>query len=374
MRELYVKSASIVIARVGKSEITKVENNNDDNDSGMTLLKTALLVSSTLKGDHQPVVYVDHYMYGDYKDQLSSAGADENLLVFLIQGSGMDGYYVDMSYGLKKLSDADLKVYVSRIEELASIMKAGKPSDTEIVEWLVRCAEEPATRWEGAYELAMSHYMLEQQADENGPSDAVEVSEGQTAEPPEETEGNREVVILTSGFESEWPTKANFGKLLTTEQKYRLTTALINNETMVERDFSLLDLVRRWDDPRLVPYLLAQLELISKPGQGEQTSSYFTENLMTIVADKLGDDALKAMVKNFSGNDYEQAETYEDEQAPSEASEEVSETNPEREAAEEAAAVQRRNGELQYFVTLALSTVPKTPTPEPADPAISTEP
>ena len=111
LRELYVRSASIVIARLGKTETTKVENNNGDNnenESGITPLKTTLLVSSTLKGDHQPVVYVNHYMFRDYKDQLSSAGDDEDLLVFLNHIPGMDGYYVDMNYGIKKLSDADL--------------------------------------------------------------------------------------------------------------------------------------------------------------------------------------------------------------------------------------------------------------------------
>lgn len=375
LRLLYIQSQSIVIARVGKSEITKVENlDGDDSDAQISHLKTALLVSSTLKGEPQPVVYVNHTMYRDFKDQLSSMAGDENLLVFLNKVEGMDGYEVDMNFGLKKLPDADLDVYVSRIEELGSIMKSGNPGDAEIVEWLVRCAEEPATRWDGTYELLMSHYVMEQPADENSPPDVIEESENKPAETQVENEGANEIQVSVEGYGYAAPVTASFAKLLTTEQKYRLTTALINNKEMTNSDYSLLDLVQRWDDPRLVPYLLAQLDLISRPGQNEEMGYYFTENLMTIVADKLGDEALKATVKRFNGNFYEQAESYEGEDESSEQNEKVAETNPEQEAADEAAAVQRRSTELQHFVTLALSTVPKMPSAEPANPVASAQP
>ena len=379
LRTLYLRSESIVIARVGKSEVLKEENaSEDEGESGPTQIRTALLVSSTLKGEHQPVVYVRHNIYGDYKDKLSSASADDTLLVFLVRVPEMDGYYVDMNYGLKILPEADLKVYVSRIEELASIMKSGNPTDTEIVEWLVRCAEERATRWEGAFELAMSHYLLEQQADQNTESTETQVSEDEATEAPLEGGYEQAEIIFTNSFDSEYP-KSAFAKLLTASQKNRLATALVNSDKLSGDDYYLLDLVQRWDDARLVPFLLTQLDLISRPDQKEQAPAYFTENLMTIVADKLGDDALKEMVKRLTENLYNRTESYDDEDessGDSEVAQDVSEqkdaaadaaAEAAAEAAEAAAGQQRLNAELQHFVTLAMSTVPKTESEAPSE-------
>jgi archaellum component FlaD/FlaE len=379
LRQLYLQSEKVVIAHLGKSEVVKEENNEGDDDNGLTQMKSALLVSSTLKGEHQPVVYVRHFMYGEYKDRLSSASADDTLLVFLTREPDADDYEVDMDNGVKILSDADLKVYISRIDELASMMKAGKPSDAEIVEWLVRCSEEPATRWEGAYELMISQYMLDQQTSENDNPDAREVSIDpdaeasveNTSENEEETDG-----VFRYGFGTF--TKAAFAKLLTTEQKYRLGTALTGSETLKETDYILVDLVQRWGDARLVPFLLAQLDRISRPGENVNIPRYYMENMMTIVANELGDDALKEMVKRISENSYQQEYAYDDEEDTSEEAEDTPDVDAsqdaENEEAENAANQQRLNTELQYFVMLASSTAPKTTAADNLAPVMPTEP
>lgn len=61
-----------------------------------------------------------------------------------------------LSYGAKTLDDAGLAVYLERIEEQFAIerMPEGPERLAAQVEWLVRCAEHPATRWEGAYEVS----------------------------------------------------------------------------------------------------------------------------------------------------------------------------------------------------------------------------
>ncbi len=60
-----------------------------------------------------------------------------------------------LSYGAKTLDDAGLGVYLERIEEQLAIqhMPEGSERLAAQVEWLVKCAEHPATRWEGAYEF-----------------------------------------------------------------------------------------------------------------------------------------------------------------------------------------------------------------------------
>ncbi len=370
LRQLYAQSAHVVVARVGKSEITKTEGEDED---VMTYLKTALLVSSTLKGEPEPVVYIHHWMYQEYKDAISSVTDGEQLLVFLSQNKEDGTYYVDdMSYGIKKLSDAHLKVYVQRIEELASIMKAEKPGDTEIVEWLVRCAEDPVTQWEGAYELAMSHYAVEAekaQAESEGKS-AVEASDTEEAEAAQAATTSEEAQAAEAGdveinsdevpsqeitFYGDYAMNAKWARLLTTEQKYRLTTALTSIETLRSEHYYLIELAEKWDDARLVPYLLSQLTRIP-----DEEGTYLTDNLMMIVAKKLGDEAIIALAEKIRNSEYEEAvETVEVEVTPEANNEAVAEKTAEQEEAEQAAALQKRKTTVQYFVTLAESTVPK---------------
>jgi hypothetical protein len=369
LRQLYAQSAHIVVAKVGKSEVTKTEGEDEDE---MSHLKTALLVSSTLKGEPEPVVHVHHWSYREYKDAISSATEGEQLLVFLSQNKEDGNYYVDdMSYGIKKLSDADLKVYVQRIEELASIMKAEKPSDAEIVEWLVRCAEDPATQWEGAYDLAMSHYVIEAEKEqaEREAASGVEASETEAAEPEQAVSSSEEAQVAEAGevevISEEAPViqeirgfygysgNANFARLLTTDQKYRLTTALTSIETLDSTHHYLIELAQKWDDARLVPYLLSQLRKAK-----DDDGNYFIDHLMMIVAKKLGDEALVALAEKITNG--EEVEEVDFSEETDEASDEpIVEKTAEQEEAEQAAILQKRKTMVQYFVTLAESTVPK---------------
>ncbi len=388
LRVLYLQSPQIVIARLGKTEAIKPADAEaaENQDSEATQLRTALLVSSTLKGETKPVVYVNHYTYGDYKDGLSSEEEGQTLLVFLRpQDEGEDFYVDDMSFGVKKLSDADLKVYVQRIEELASIMKAEKPGETEIVEWLVRCAEEPATQWEGAYELMSSSYMVDyeqEQANAANPEAVTEeavteepvVAEAEaevaTAEPAEEqaaeatetesTASIQEVEAQDYEFQNEYPTKSDYFKLLTAEQKYRLTTALVNLETLGDAHYYLIELTQKWDDARVVPYLLSQLR------NSKDESPYLTDNLTMIVAKRIGDKALIALAEKFAAGE-EEAAAETEVQADAESSDaseeninaEATLSEAEQEQAANAATTQKRLARLQYFITLAESTVPQ---------------
>lgn len=61
-----------------------------------------------------------------------------------------------LSYGAKTLDEAGLIAYRERIEEQLEIerMQEGPERLAAQVEWLVACAEHPATRWEGAYEFS----------------------------------------------------------------------------------------------------------------------------------------------------------------------------------------------------------------------------
>lgn len=80
---------------------------------------------------------------------------NSKVLVFLDNKNGKYDTHA-LSYGSKTLDTIGIKVYKDRIQEIQSIIKiedsAVKQNHT--IEWLVKCAENPITRWEGVFELS----------------------------------------------------------------------------------------------------------------------------------------------------------------------------------------------------------------------------
>ena len=324
LRELYDKSELIVVARVGQS--SKVEK-----DGESTLITTRLNVSSTLKGSgHERVVDVYHWVYGE--DTTYIGGVD--LLIFLNrrpvrQKGEKAGYEVlDARRGVKNLPEADLQVYLKRINELAAIEGKEKPDPAEIVEWLVRCAEVPATRWEGVYELGMSAYSLPEPESEDS-EETAEEAEAAVAEeeaPVEEAESEAAEEAEETVPEPEQASEPPLAALLTVAQKERLTQVLFNIKTLAEDDRSLVELVQHWDDGRLVPYLLAQLK------QMEENPSRFAEDIVNLISDALGDREVNAFAVVYGDNiSYEDLDA-EEEAAAAEEAEEPEEAEPDEDA------------------------------------------
>jgi len=119
LRELYAESDRIVVARPAESAKVRTEGES-------RLIRTSLMVSSTLKGDgSDSVVNVYHFIYGDQETPFPRG---ESLLVFLKHGGtigalkAVGGYELaDFSRAIKKLSTSELGVYVQRITELAQL-------------------------------------------------------------------------------------------------------------------------------------------------------------------------------------------------------------------------------------------------------------
>jgi hypothetical protein len=384
LRVLYLMNSTIVVAQVGKTEIIPPAE-GDESDPELAHLRTALEVSSTLKGEHQSVVYVNHWNYGEYKDKLTSAAEGDRFLVFLNQSEGEEGLSVgDMDFGVKQLTDDELNVYVKRIEELAYILKAGKPKDEEMVEWLVRCAEDPVTEWEGAFDLAISAVNSQADIPQESPESAdgeqaaeVDASVAEnTAETSEESSedaeqtGNDESEVADENSESteappdieefsavnSYLTDRDYTKLLTQDQKDRLVVALINTETLSDKNYHLLELVTPLDDARLVPYLLSQLRATKDEAQ------YFTDSLARIVATKLNDPALIELADQLTNAEEIQAAA--EVQYSEEVTGEVNASSNGRLVNAEpdpavALAAQKRRARLNYFIAIAETTAPK---------------
>lgn len=373
LRTLYQMSERVVVANVGASVQIEVEDNS-------RLMRTLLNVSETLKGDaNEHASYVYHWVWQGTREDVAEVNNGQfefgdRLLVFLNRREKGDGYAVnDTRYGVKKLNDDDLKVYVKRIKELDAILRQKQPDVGDITEWLVRCAEEPATRWEGAYELSISANALDKR---NKPTDlgagnteAVEVK-AEGASPEETTDDVRAPVISanvsvvaesagvtdnTNGAsadnvaEAEQPLRLNvvsfikmsaararYAEKLNAGQKSRLASALFGAEEIGEGEHMLIQVLETFKDERLVPFLSERLR------RTPENPPDYGWLMMAVVARARDDKEMLALAGKFGEINpytvmYEEDESSEEEEKDDEAAQ-AEESSSDDEDAEESEA------------------------------------
>lgn len=98
--------------------------------------------------------------------EVKLSGGDTLILFVTDAGEESSPELTHYSYGLKKLSMHEIGVYEARIKELNSIFAAKKVNDRHLLEWVIRAAEDPVTRWEGTFELLQSVRDLEWREEE----------------------------------------------------------------------------------------------------------------------------------------------------------------------------------------------------------------
>ncbi len=179
---------------------------------------------------------------------------------------------------------------------------------SRIVAWLVRCAEDPLTRWEGTFELLQSVQNMEwreQAAEERkariARGEPVEVEPDESETPNDEGEGE------------ESPRKnvdtSVFAKLIDANQKQTLANLLLDRpapaaddkDAKIEElagDNELIELVKRWGDPRLVGFLLDQL----RANSGEP---YAAGQTMKTIAEILNDEKIEEIADKYNEIAYE---------------------------------------------------------------------
>lgn len=279
LRTLYQRSELIAIAEVGNTIV-----------GDMSWLKTRLHVSTLLKGTvPKQGVYI-HHIEVDAEEREFVRG--DRLLVFLNRRRDerdklLDGYEAsDWGFGIKKLDDSALSAYRARIEELAALLQHGQPTQAELVEWLVRCAEDPSTREEGARDLAEIVARL------------PECEEGADCAPQPNSAAEAETPAAHPVPPLARPDKdaADDPVQLTAAHKQRLADALFRTEVLNEQDLPLVTLVQRWNDARMVPFLVAQLRRIAAEAPP------LAESLVAIIVEAMNDEELKLLADDYSAN------------------------------------------------------------------------
>jgi hypothetical protein len=344
--DLYQESDLVAIASVGRSALVETDGKTSRAIGvlGMKSLRTSLHVSSQLKGENSQQLIPLYYWVSDTSPAQFKQG--DKLMVLLKHRKSEDGRQLDgyeaTGWGdsIKKLDNGSLAIYRQRIEELTAIFQSGNPDPAKLVEWLVRCVEEPATREEGVRTLSESLSALASQREREN------WSQSQSDEIIEESTDQQEDDEVDS---SEQPPDDNIAKweqnslklaaALTQEHRTRLANALFGIAELSEDDMKLVSLIQKLGDDRLEPYLVSQLRRVA------DRAPRFAESLVWSIAGVINDDDLKRLA-----SDYDDAAEYDKSEHEDESSQQASTRNQRADGLTVAAI--KRSATLKDFLKL----------------------
>jgi hypothetical protein len=223
LRKLVGESEYIIIGHVIEIEELK---RSDKSFDGNTIARIRIqdVLKGTIKDQIIEVLYNPNYIC----PAPATYYPNTDVLVFLDRSKGSWHTHA-LSYGAKTLPAAELAAYRTRIIEIQNILAI---ADTytqffETVEWLVKCAEHPATRWEGTYELS-----------------------------PESD-------FMSFYARSEFKP---FQSMLSEDQRQRLKAALFSSGESEHVDLGLIDLVYRGNEKEVFDFLLNKLKQVRDEG------------------------------------------------------------------------------------------------------------
>lgn len=150
LRWLYREADLVAVVKPGKTESFE-----EKVDSWFSA-KVSLTIEKTLKGKAEGSQVTVYFCQGLVCPAPDRYPEGKTLLVFLNWKKEIQAYHArSLSYATKQLEPKELDVYLSRLEELSKIPaeKGEAPPSADTLDWLVRCMEHPATRWEGAHEF-----------------------------------------------------------------------------------------------------------------------------------------------------------------------------------------------------------------------------
>ncbi|MEJ7622719.1 MAG: hypothetical protein WKF34_01880 [Pyrinomonadaceae bacterium] len=237
---------------------------------------------------------------GDEEEGLPQLKAGDHVLLFLrTNDESKDIELTDYRDGLKKLTHSEIAVYEARLKEIGPILAAKKPNPEKIVDWLIRLAEDPVTRWEGTYELEQSFYAVERKA-------ALEAERKTAAAGTEDAESDELASYSEASLDT--GTATMFANNLGAHHKQTLSNLLLDSKFRraqktpdkqpARGDHELMSLVARWGDGRIAGLFLDQI-------RSAALSPYDNSTLMAHVAVILDDKGLSEIAGKLSENTYQ---------------------------------------------------------------------
>lgn len=213
LRGLYLNSDTVIVGKIGEPEKWALasEMNEPGNRYRIYARNIPVTIDEVIKGSGDSVVAVreTHYQWlgndvnantDDFGANINKSGesavysstlsTDKERRLFFLNKEADNGSFTETYLGRElSLPQKELDVYIARLRELANIYSSGTPSKERVMEWLVTMAEDPVTRFEGAYELraALAQFTLAAEdealaAEEEAAEKAAEKAEAEAAE------------------------------------------------------------------------------------------------------------------------------------------------------------------------------------------------
>jgi hypothetical protein len=264
-----------------------------------------------------------------------------------------------------------LKVTCKRIRDLDAIERR-EHSLVDIVEWLVQCAEDPATRWEGASDLAdgpIAEAIDSFEAGQLSPTPALstekiislhEAVPGLSSQPDDDVPLNIKSLQMREGLDNQGGPDSNLASMLTAEQRERLVGALLATQTLGRGELKLIEVIEAWNEPRLAEFLLSRLH------EMEDNPTEFVDTLVQHLSDSFEACEVSALADSFRDlpsaedvSNQSEEEENEDEQIGQEHDEVLAKASRADKSKE---AARKRSAALKAFLAAVESRVrPKNP-------------
>lgn len=222
LRKLIIESENIVYGEVLDIKENKKVKKHDWFKSEIVVLKIRDVLHGNIKPDQIIEIYTSSYISCPAPAYYEKG---KLTLAFLYKEKNDDRYSThSLSYGSKTLEKDDYSVYKKRILEMQDILKIKNEEEKHIqtVDWLVECALQKTTKWEGTYELSpesdfMSFY-------------------------------DRDKDIFVRKFE------------LNDTQKGKLRNSFFSQKTLEYQDLGLIDLITKPNDKELLDFLITRFK------------------------------------------------------------------------------------------------------------------
>ena len=293
---MYQQSDAVYLARFDKREDARVLLT--DPSYTAVEVNTEFTILSTLKGEDRKLLTLtdEDYRYrlspqpesgytaevrfvenaASYDRSRMPETGDTVLLFVRRVGEPASFELVDSRDGMKKLTQDERSTYADRIKELNSIFSSKQPSPSAIADWLVKCAGDPATRWDAAFDLERGFRQIDQQQRRKGGQENADT-------------GKDRGDML------------EIAQALSDEKKSELTSILLNSRAdstsrdggLSAGDRQLVKLVRRWAARGTATHLLDRLKV------GPSTSGDDVYMMHTI-ADLIGDARAEQYAVRYS--------------------------------------------------------------------------
>lgn len=335
LRGMYLDSDVIVVGKIGKAGKWIAGTKEADSEYQIFNRAYPIAVEKVIKGDAGGQIAVNEENYHFLGEEngakvpaddleYSELGKDTGRRLFFLKKSEDGKVYTEIYHNRYNFAPKgkDMETYIARLAELNTMYKDGaQPAKETVLEWLVSMAENPVTRFEGAYELTQAFNSTRWEA-ENAEAEAAERKAAEeakargevvaelpaTEEVAEHAEGEGDHEEYVSYID------ADFARLITPAQKERIVKAFMTLkfdyemkkhadagpddegyvETLNEGDRQLLDAALLTGDRRVAVRLMQEMPMLIKH-EKYQASTY-----MEMIAGAMKDDRLKKLYEKYS--------------------------------------------------------------------------